>query len=244
MNTIQKRYCLTGSGIVLVLVGLVFGGRYFTKGTFFPLEEHNLKQKGPKNAPVVLTVYSDFQCPACQKAYLPIEELRKQFPDDIRVEFRHYPLERAHRWAIPAAIFAECAAEQGKFWEYHDRLYSEQSKWAILEDAIPMLVKYAQEAGLSREPFEACVGNPKTLERIRAERLSGERRQVQSTPTMFINETRLVGYLELTDRGKNIVSSELEKVGRKAVVADVPKAVVAENAPPVVTDDTRKAAAP
>lgn len=216
-----KRYLLTGAGIVLVLICLVLGVRFFTKGTFFPAaQDNNLKQKGPQNAPVVVTIYSDFQCPACQKAVLPMETLRKEFVDDLRVEFRHFPLERPHRWALPAAIFAECAAEQGKFWEYHDRLYSEQSTWSALEDAIPTLVKYAQEAGLNRELFQACVGNPKTLEQIRAERISGEKFKVQSTPTIFINEVRVVGALELMERGKNIVMAELGKAGREAVIAE------------------------
>ncbi len=210
MNKIQRRYLITGLGIVLALVGLVLAGRFLVKGKMAPQTE-NFKKRGPQNAPVVLTVYSDFQCPACQKAVLPVEELRKEFAEDMRVEFRHFPLERAHRWAIPAAVFAECAAAQGKFWEYHDRLYSEQSNWTNLADAIPALVRYAQEAGLSREPFEQCVGDPKTLERIRAERVSGEKRQVQSTPTIFINDERLVGSLELIERGKNIVLAELKK---------------------------------
>ena len=173
----------------------------------------NIKLKGPKNAPIQVVIYSDFECPACRVAVQPMEELRAEFADVMQVEFRHFPLERAHRWALMAATFAECAAEQNKFWELHDRLYAEQPIWSKSEDAIPSFASYAQELNLNREALERCIEIPKTLVKIHRERAMGEKQKVQSTPSIFINGRPLIGALQLKIHGKEIVLDELQKAG-------------------------------
>jgi protein-disulfide isomerase len=207
-----KRYFLTGSAITIILVGLVFSARFLNK-TEASIASNNVKVKGSQNAPVHLVIYSDFQCPACRSALEPIEELRKEFSDSVQLEFRHYPLERPHRWALTAASFAECAAEQNKFWEFHDRLYLEQASWSVSQDAISTFANYSRDLGLNSEQLSACLGNPKTLSRIREERSSGERKGVQSTPTIFINDHMLVGALQVKEKGRGIILEELKKKG-------------------------------
>ena len=206
----SKRYFLTGSGLVVFCVLLVFSAR-FLQGGEASLSDHNLKVKGLETAPVHIIVYSDFQCPACRTALEPVEELRKEFSDSVQLEFRHFPLERPHRWALTAASFAECAAEQGKFWEFHDRVYSEQPAWSVSPDVISIFARYSAELGLDPQRLSDCLGDPKTLAEIRKERSSGERKGIQSTPTIFINDHMLVGTLQVKEKGRAVILEELGK---------------------------------
>ena len=198
--------------MITILVSSVTAVRIKRGTAFADLE--NMKTKGLKNAPVHMIVYSDFQCPACLMALAPIEELRSEFSDMIQIEFRHFPLERPHKWALTAALFAECAAEQSKFWEFHDRLYQEQPIWSKSEDAIPFFVRYVAELDLNRDRLEQCIASPKTLARVRYERSTGDKLKVQSTPTILINGRPLIGGLQLKQQGRNIVIEELKKAGK------------------------------
>lgn len=209
---IKKRYAFTGVTLLIVLVACVTVTR-LARGTFSQEHFENVKIKGPQDAPIHMVVYSDFQCPACRISLAPIEELRSQFSDVVQVEFRHFPLERAHRWTLIAASFAECAAEQGKFWEFHDRMFLEQPMWSKSEDALPVFANYAQELSLNRQTLEQCLENPKTFEKIRREHSMGARQNVQSTPTIFINGHPLVGGLQLKTKGREVILEELKKRG-------------------------------
>ena len=208
----SKKYVLTGSGLIIFLVLLVFSAR-FLQGDEAAVASQNKKVRGPHSAPVHVVVYSDFQCPACRAALEPVEELRKEFSDTAQFEFRHFPLERPHRWALTAASFAECAAEQGKFWEFHDRIYAEQPVWSVSEDAILSFARYAAEIGMDSQKLSSCLGDPKTLAQIRKERSSGERKGIQSTPTIFINDRMFVGALQVKEKGRAAIIEELAKKG-------------------------------
>ena len=210
----RKRYFLTGFAIVTALVAIVIFAR-FGRGTFGTSGLHNVKVKGQIGAPIHLVVYSDFQCPACKGAIEPLEELYKEFSRRMQFEFRHFPLERPHKWAMTAATFAECAAKQGKFWEFHDRLYQDQATWSVLDDAVPYFARAALELKLDREQLEQCLIDPKTLGEVERERSIGVKQEVHSTPTFFINGHVLVGSVQLRAEGKNIVLEELKKVGLK-----------------------------
>jgi protein-disulfide isomerase len=143
----------------------------------------------------------------------PVEALRKEFTDSVQLEFRHFPLERPHPWALTAASFAQCAAAQGKFWEFHDRLYLEQATWSASGDAISIFANFARELGLNPQSLSSCLGDPKTIIEIRKERASGEKKGIQSTPTVFINGQILVGGLQVKEKGRGIILEELAKKG-------------------------------
>ena len=194
-----------------ILIGLVLAVR-LAQGTPGGEKTGYPKRKGPNGAPVHVIVYSDFQCPACAGVREPVEILRNQFPDSILLEFRHFPLERPHRWALTAALLTECAAGQGKFWELHDQIYAQQANWANEADALPLLVGYAHGVGLEVRSLERCLADSKTLAHVRAERAAGEARQVRSTPTIFINSHRLVGAPELAAEGRKLVLQELGRL--------------------------------
>src|SRR3989338_457377 len=136
---IQRRYFWTGFAVVLLLVGAVLSARLI-QGKNDPSDRGNQKVKGPLDAPFHIVDFSDFQCPACRVGTEALQTIENEFPGILRVEFRHYPLEQPHPWALTAALFSECAAEQGKFWEFHDRLFSEQETWTKSKE-VPSLLE-------------------------------------------------------------------------------------------------------
>ena len=141
----------------------------------------------------------------------PIEKSRKQFIDQLKIEFRHFPLERPHRWTLTAATFAQCAAEQNKFWQFHDLLFQNQATWSASEDPLPFFASYVHGVGLDTQKFETCVQDPQTVRQIHKEYSMGSKQGVQSTPTFFINGQMLVGSLQLKEKGPGIITEEIKK---------------------------------
>lgn len=207
---IRTKYAVTAGVLIGSLVGAVTVGRSLNHPTGLGTDE--AKAKGPAGAPVEVVEYSDFQCPACQTAREPLKKLLSQFPDEIRFHFRHYPLEQSHRWALAAAQFAECAAEQKLFWPFHDRLYDEQANWGNSPNGLVLFAQYARDVGLEFEALQICASNSEVLKRIRQEREEGTRLGVRSTPTFFINGKPLVGGAQLVAQGEALVREALENV--------------------------------
>ncbi len=143
---------------------------------------------GPADAPVTLVEFSDFQCPFCQRVEPTLKRLRETYGDKLRIVWKDYPLTQIHPDAFKAGEAAHCAAEQGKFWEYHDRLFANQQ--ALQADS---LKKYAADLGLDAAKFGACVDTSKYGDRVREGVAQGSRLGVSSTPTVFINGRLLSG---------------------------------------------------
>jgi protein-disulfide isomerase/uncharacterized membrane protein len=155
--------------------------------------------KGPAEAPVTVVEFSDFQCPACGQAFRDLHDLVRR-RQDVRVVFRHFPLDQScneamgrdvHPMACLAARAAECAAQQGKFWEYHDLLFENQSM--LSRDA---LFAFARDTGLDIARFRTCLDDPATLDLVREDVRAGIALGVESTPTIFIDGRRVEGALE------------------------------------------------
>lgn len=146
---------------------------------------------GPKNAPVTLVEYGDFECPYCGQAHGALKELLADLRPHLRFVFRHFPLTRIHPHAEQAALAAEAAGEQGKFWEMHDLLFENQQ---ALEDE--NLLGYARSLNLDLTTFGDAMTNLRNLSRIEEDFLGGVRSGVNGTPTFFINGTRHNGSFE------------------------------------------------
>lgn len=148
---------------------------------------------GPADAAVTLVEFADFQCPACARFYGFSGRLIKQNYVDrggsVRWVFYDYPLEQ-HPHAIPAALAARCAGEQGRFWEMHDLLYARQLQWSPKDDARGDFEDMAEELGLDRGAYRECVRDRRYLEQIFASAKYGQRLGVNSTPTLFVNGQR------------------------------------------------------
>ncbi len=142
--------------------------------------------RGPRDAVVTMEVYGDFQCPACGLASHAIEELQKQYSDDMRVVFYEFPL-AMHPHAMEAAMAAEAAGVQGKFWEMHDLLYQYQGVWSKVSDVSRFFENYAESIGLDVARFNADRQSADIRQRVMSQGEAGATRGVKNTPTIFIN---------------------------------------------------------
>lgn len=143
--------------------------------------------RGPANAPVTIIEFSDYQCPFCKRAEPIVNEVMKRYPDQVRLVFRHFPLDQIHPRARPAAEAAACAEEQGKFWEFHQKLFEGDG----FEQA--NLVAYAEGVGLDKAKFEACVNERRFKDKVDADAAAGREAGVSGTPAFFVNGIMMSG---------------------------------------------------
>lgn len=137
---------------------------------------------GPAHAAVAIIEFGDFQCPNCKQAAPVVKLMLKSFGDSVRFGYRHFPLEDVHPHALAAALAAECAAAQGRFWPMHDLLFERQP---ALETR--RLHGYAELLELDMKRFNAEMGDAVYLRRIRDHQESGRASGVRATPTFYLN---------------------------------------------------------
>ncbi|HEX4996745.1 MAG TPA: thioredoxin domain-containing protein [Terriglobia bacterium] len=143
--------------------------------------------RGAPDARVTLVEYGDFQCPSCGYYFPIVESLLEGAPDLVKLEFHHFPLIQVHPNALPAALAAEAAAEQGKFWEMHDLLFQSQTAWSAKPSAEEDFVVMAQRLGLDSEKFKQSMKSDETRARVLKDVERGRAAQVEGTPSFFIN---------------------------------------------------------
>jgi protein-disulfide isomerase len=143
--------------------------------------------RGPAEAPVKVVIFSDFECPYCSRVVPTLHELYKRYEGKIRMVFRDFPLS-FHENARRAAEAAHCANEQGKFWEYHDRLFAHQDKLTEKD-----LVEHAKALQLDAPALEKCLQSGKHRESVERNLKDGERLGVSGTPAVFVNGMMISG---------------------------------------------------
>jgi protein-disulfide isomerase len=148
---------------------------------------------GPADAPITIVEFSDFQCPYCQKSGATLKEVRRLYGDKIRVVYRDYPGPN-HPQAAPAAEAAQCAGDQGTFWEYHDALFNHQATGTGWD-----FESLARELGLQVGEFSTCLNTGRYREEVRKDLQDGLALGITSTPTFFINGRPLVGAQPLAE---------------------------------------------
>jgi len=158
--------------------------------------------KGPAGAPIELIEFSDFQCPYCQRANPTVDQVLQTYGDRIHFVYRHFPLSN-HPNARPAAEASQCAAEQGKFWQYHDKLFANPSRLGEAD-----LKQQAAEVGLDASKFNACVDSHKYRAQIDSDLKAGEEVGVNGTPAFFINGRMLSGAQPFSEF-KRLIDEEL-----------------------------------
>ena len=137
--------------------------------------------KGPPEAPVTITVFSDFECAFCARLPKVLDQVAAAYPQEVRIAFKHYPLS-SHEFALPAAQAAVAAQQQGKFWAFHDRLFQHFSE--LDESRIDMITR---DLGLDAARFAKDRSSARTLDIIEADRREGYQAGVTGTPALFIN---------------------------------------------------------
>ncbi|MBB4801644.1 protein-disulfide isomerase [Flavobacterium nitrogenifigens] len=138
--------------------------------------------QGKKDAKIVIVEYGDYQCPYCGAAYPVLKEMMEKYGKRIEFVFRNFPLSEMHQYARPAAIVAEAAALQGKFWEMHDAIYENQE---YLDEAF--LLELADKLGLDSRQFNMDIKKSELAAKVDSDFESGVMSGVNGTPSFFVN---------------------------------------------------------
>lgn len=150
-------------------------------------EVSSRQPKGNPNASVLVEEFADLQCPACSAAHSRIvEPLLDKYGKDIRFEHHHFPLRSIHRFALDASEMSECAADQGKFWEYVEIAFTNQADLSL-----ESIVTWAEEIGLDVNKAERCWKSHSKRDTVLADYKEGRDREVNGTPSFFVNGERV-----------------------------------------------------
>jgi protein-disulfide isomerase len=158
------------------------------------IEMKDAPSTGDARATVTLVEYSDFECPVCRNLHDALRGMLPNYAGKLRVVFKDYPIEQLHPWARTAAIAGRCAYQQDPkaFWKMYDFIYDNQeiisaaNAWTKMQD-------YAGQAGLDADTFKTCMASPEAGAAVNASRENGQKLDVNSTPTVFVNGRRMVG---------------------------------------------------
>lgn len=143
--------------------------------------------EGPADAPVTLEEFGDFQCPPCALLHPVLKMMEKEYGANLRVIFREFPLVPAHEHALSAARSAEAAGMQGKFWQMHDLIYTNQNAWKSAFDVRPIFEEYAKTIGLNLERYRQDLTSETVQTRIFLDGKRARALGVKGTPTVFLN---------------------------------------------------------
>ena len=173
-------------GLIVLVIGLAKLGSSPSGGTSLgagvSIED---QKKGAENPKVTIVEYSDFQCPACASMYPIMKELVEEFPNDLQVVYRHFPLHQIHAHAGLAARAAEAAGKQGAFWEMHDVLFNTQRSWSNAPEPEALFAQYAESLSLDVDQFNADIDSKEVKDKVTKDEASA--RGLRGTPTFFVN---------------------------------------------------------
>lgn len=175
--------------VLLIFVAYVL----FSQGpTYSPVEvAPNDHVFGDPETPVSIVVYADFQCPACATESQVMARIWSRIESRAHMIFRHYPLTASNPHAWTAALYAEAAGRQDRFWEMHDFLFVNQPIWSFLPEVESEFDSYAETLELDLEQLRADLENDEVIDKVRNDQRGGNAAGVRSTPAMFINGQRV-----------------------------------------------------
>ena len=160
--------------------------------------------QGPEEAPVTLVEFSDFECPACKNMQGWIKTIRAEFPDDVKIAFRHFPLPQ-HKSADEAATAAQIAGEYGKFWEYVDLLFANQANFKQDE-----LIGYAAQLNIDPDSFKKDLKSKSFDGLVKEDVKYGLQLKLKATPTFFMNGVQME--FENYDEFRQLIVDELARL--------------------------------
>ena len=158
--------------------------------------------RGPEAAKITIVEFSDFECPFCSRALPSVDRVMKEYEGKVRLVFRQYPLD-FHPHAGKAAEAALCAADQGKFWELHDKMFASQKDLEV-----DKLKGYAKTAGVDSVKFDKCLDSGEKKAAVDADQKQGSEAGVNGTPAFFINGVLLSG-AQPFEKFKDVIDREL-----------------------------------
>jgi predicted DsbA family dithiol-disulfide isomerase len=164
---------------------------------------------GPATAPITILEFADFECPHCGGLFPTLKLVERNYADKVRVVYRNYPLTNIHPHAAKAAEASLCANDQGKFWEFHESLFTDQAHLTIDD-----LKRRAVALKLDTAAFNTCLDSGKQADAVKKDIAEGSKAGVNSTPAMFINGRKLSGNLPYADI-REVIEDELQRVKAK-----------------------------
>ena len=177
-----------------------------TTKTETKIDIENEPFKGDENAEIVIVEFSDYACPFCAKfAINTLPKIMENY--NVRFVYKDFPLPMHGEVAIKAHEAANCAADQGKYWEYHDILFQRQSEW---KDNASKFIDYAKMLNLNVDEFQACLDSGKYREEVMQDVEEGKQLGIRGTPTFFINGERLVGAVPY-EKFEEVIKRQLEQ---------------------------------
>ena len=169
----------------------------------------NSAVRGPKDAPVTIVMFSDFQCPFCSQSVPVVDDVLKAYPKDVNFIMKQFPLRQIHPNADPAARAAIAAGKQGKFWEMHDELYKNNKNLS------PETIKgLAEKIGLDMKKFEADQNSDEVKKQVDEELALGAKVDVRGTPSFFVGGK--IAQNRTLDGFKAQIDAELKAKGKKS----------------------------
>ncbi|MBI3412848.1 MAG: DsbA family protein [Candidatus Aenigmarchaeota archaeon] len=235
--TIRKSTLRTVSVVLFTLIiGIYLGSQFFvpkssgvTTTTTTAVQQRasisvdDDPSLGDANAPITVVEFSDFQCPFCRASYRDVlPELKTNYVSTGKVKFvyRDFPLVQIHPAALPAAEAGECADEQKKFWEMHDKIFDEQNKQGqgTITFTKDNLKSWAAEIGLDAPKFNGCLDSEKYKSEVQKDLSDGQAAGVQGTPTFFVGNEK-DGYIVIPgavpyNAFKKVIDQELARLGK------------------------------
>ena len=176
---------------------------------------------GNSNAPITIIEFSDFQCPFCAKFHIQtLPKIMDEYIKEgkVKLVFRDFPIQSIHSNALLASVAAECANEEGKFKEMHDKLFENQNEWnnKNTDDVIILFNQYSSEMGIEKEKFDSCIKNGKYIKEIQKDLEDGRTYGISGTPGFFIGNNE-IGFIELKgahpfENFKNVIDTQLQKI--------------------------------
>ncbi len=170
--------------------------------------------EGGGSSGVTLTEYGDFQCPACGQYYPLVEQVVATYKDQIHFQFRNFPLYQIHQNAIAGSRAAEAADMQGKFWDMYHKLYENQNDWSGSSNPTNLFKQYAESLGMDVAKFETDFKSATVNNRVQADLKEGNRLEITSTPTFFIDGKKISTPTSVEAFNKVIETAITQKTGK------------------------------
>ena len=169
---------------------------------------------GSPNAKVLMIEFGDYQCPSCRMFWKEVEpRLKKEYIDTgkVKLVFRDFPIVQIHPEALLASMAVDCAGEQDKYWQYHDKVFREQYNKGddLVRFKAADLKKWAKDTGIDSAKFDQCLDSEKYKNEVLKDKADGDAVSVQGTPTFFING-HVIGGAQAYPAFKNLIDSLLK----------------------------------
>jgi protein-disulfide isomerase len=199
--------------VTAALISATFASSAAAQAKFIGVDDDPVL--GDAGAAVTIIEFGDYQCPSCRAFWRDVEpRLKKEYIDTgkVKLVFRDFPIVQNHPEAIVAAVAAQCAADQGKYWQYHDKLFREQDNrgQGIIRFKVTDLKKWAADLRLDVAAFNQCIDSERHKDEVAKDHADGEDIGIRGTPTFFING-RFIGGAQPYPIFKNVIDEELAK---------------------------------